>query len=175
LKKFMQLRQGDLTLKKYINKFTELAKFGRSLIDTPRKKAMRFVKGLNSPVREFLLAQVLTGTTYEVLVDMALLHETKAEEKKKEEEKATARQELRKGSKSFWRRGGSKKKFKRESVVCSRCNKPGHMARDYRMNLRRAGIKGKCFNCMEPGHYSNQCPKPCREGPSAHWKVKSLF
>jgi len=48
------------------------------------KKAMRFVKGLNSPVRELLLAQVLTGKTYEVLVDMALLHETKAEDKKKE-------------------------------------------------------------------------------------------
>jgi len=51
-------------------------------------------------------------------------------------------------------------------VVCNRCNKPGHLARDCRINLRRADIKGKCFNCMEPRHYSNQCPKPCKEGPS---------
>jgi len=35
LEKFMQLRQGDLTLKEYINKFTKLAKFKRCLIDTP--------------------------------------------------------------------------------------------------------------------------------------------
>jgi len=167
LDRFMQLRQGDLSLKEYINKFTELAKFGRSLIDTPKKKAMRFVKGLNSPGRELLLAQVPTGTTYEVLVDMALLHKTKAGEKKKEEEKAAVGQEPRKGGKSFWRRGANKKKFKKESVVCNRCNKPGNLARDCRLNLRKDDVKGKCFNCMEPGHYSNQCPKPHREGPSA--------
>jgi len=56
LEKFMQLRQEDSTLKEYIKKFTELSKFERSLIDTPKKKAMRFVKGLNSPVRGLLLA-----------------------------------------------------------------------------------------------------------------------
>jgi len=122
----MQLRQGDSTLKEYISRFTELATFGRSLIDTPRKKTMRFVKGMNSPFKELLLAQVLIGTTYEVLVDMSLLHETKAEEKKKEEEKAAASQEPKKGGRSFWRRGGNKKKFKRENVVCNRCNKTGH-------------------------------------------------
>jgi len=100
---------------------------------------MRFFKGMNSPVRELPLAQVLTGTTYEVLVDMALLHETKAEEKKKE----------------------------KENVACNRCNKTGHLAKDCRANLRRVDTKGKCFNCLEPGHYSNQCPKLRREGPSA--------
>jgi len=56
------------------------------------KKAIRFVKGPNSIVRELLLAQVLAGTTYEVLIDMALLHETKAKEKKKDEDKAIANQ-----------------------------------------------------------------------------------
>jgi len=56
LERFMQLRQGDSTLKEYINKFTKLSKFVRRLIDTLRKKAIRFVKGLNSPVRELLLA-----------------------------------------------------------------------------------------------------------------------
>jgi len=35
------------------------------------------------------------------------------------------------------------------------------------VNLRRVDKKGKCFNCLETGHYSNQCPKPRREGPSA--------
>jgi len=74
LEKFMQLRQGDSTLKEYINKFIKLSKFKRSLIETPMKKAMKFIKGLNSPVRELLLAQVLAGTIYEVLINMALLH-----------------------------------------------------------------------------------------------------
>jgi len=48
LEKFIQLWQGDFTLKKYINKFSELSKFRRSKIDTPMKKAMKFVKGINS-------------------------------------------------------------------------------------------------------------------------------
>jgi len=167
LEKFMQLRQGGSTLKDYISKFTKLAMFGRSLIDTPRKKAMRFVKGLNSLVREFHLAQVLIGTTCEVLVDMTLLHETKAEEKKKEEEKAAASQEPKKDGRSFWRRGGNKKKFKRENMACHWCNKTRKLAKAGRVNLRRVDTKGKCFNCLEPGHYSNQCPKSHREGPSA--------
>jgi len=46
-------------------------------MDTPMKKAMKFVKSLNSPVRELLLPQILAGTTYEVLVDIVLFHEGK--------------------------------------------------------------------------------------------------
>jgi len=98
---------------------------------------------------------------------MALLHKTKAEEKKKKEEKAAANQEPKKSGKSVWRSGGNKNKFKRENVTCNRCNKPEHLAKDCRVNLRRTDTKGKCFNCLEPGHYSNQCPKPRREGPNA--------
>jgi len=51
------------------------------------KKAMKFVKGLNSLVKELILTQVLVGTIYEALLDMALLHE-KGEREKKEEGKA---------------------------------------------------------------------------------------
>jgi len=56
LEKFICIKQKGSTLKEYINKFTELAKFERSLIDTPMKKAMKFVKGLNSFVKDLILA-----------------------------------------------------------------------------------------------------------------------
>lgn len=89
LEKFIQLRQGDSTIKKYIAKFTELAKFGMSLIDTPMKKAIMFVKGLNSPLREMSLTEVPIGATYEMLVETALLHVTNEKDRGTKKEKPT--------------------------------------------------------------------------------------
>jgi len=81
---------------------------------------------------------------------MALLHETKAEEKE-EEDKAVANQEPKKSGKSFWMRGGNKKKLKKESTTCTRCSKAGHLVKDCRVNLRKADIKGKCLIALSLG------------------------
>lgn len=84
LEKFIQLRQGDSTLKKCINKFTELVKFGLSLINTHTKKAMNFLKCLNSPLMELHLTQIPTCATYEMIIEMALLQTISTEGKEKE-------------------------------------------------------------------------------------------
>ena len=47
MERFLALKQGNLSVKEYVNKFNQLARFGLYLVNTPKKKALRFVKGLN--------------------------------------------------------------------------------------------------------------------------------
>jgi len=61
-----------------------------SLIDAPVKKDKKFVMGLNSPIRELLLTQVPFRIPYDVLVDMAILHENREGENGKESGNATS-------------------------------------------------------------------------------------
>ena len=64
-----------MTVKEYVNKFNQLAKFRLELVDTPHKKALRFAKRLNEPFHGLALSYIPMGATFERLVDMALMHE----------------------------------------------------------------------------------------------------
>ena len=55
LEKFLVLKQGNVTVKEYVNQFDQLARFGLDLINTPHKKALRFVKGLNEPLHSLAM------------------------------------------------------------------------------------------------------------------------
>lgn len=75
MERFLALKQGNLSVKEYVNKFNQLARFGLDLVNTPEKKALRFVKGLNEPLRGLAMTHIPMGATFERLVDMALMHE----------------------------------------------------------------------------------------------------
>ena len=45
MEKFLTLKQGSLSVKEYVNKFNQLARFGLELVNTPHNKALRFAKG----------------------------------------------------------------------------------------------------------------------------------
>lgn len=51
LEKFINLKQGSLSVKEYINQFNELSRFVMELVNTPHKKATKFAKGLNQPLQ----------------------------------------------------------------------------------------------------------------------------
>ena len=73
LEKFLSLKQGSMTVNEYVNQFNQLARFGLDLVNTPHKKALCFVKGLNEPLHSLAMTHIPMGATYERLVDMALL------------------------------------------------------------------------------------------------------
>ena len=68
-------------MKEYINKFNQLARFGLELVNTPEKKALRFVRGLNEPLQGLTMTHIPMGATFERLIEMALMHEDKVVEK----------------------------------------------------------------------------------------------
>ena len=75
MERFLALKQGSLSVKEYVNKFNQLARFGMELVNTPHKKALRFYKGLNEPLQGLAMSHVPKGATFKKLVDMALMHE----------------------------------------------------------------------------------------------------
>ena len=81
MERFLVLKQGNMTVKEYVNKFNQLARFGLELVDTPHKKALRFAKGLNEPLHGLAMSHIPMGATFERLVDMVLMHEEDKGEK----------------------------------------------------------------------------------------------
>ena len=128
MEKFLNLKQGNLTVKEYVNKFNQLARFGIELVNTPEKKALRFVRGLNEPLQGIAMTHIPMGATFEKLVYMALMHEddknSKAPEKKGDQKKPQQQQQG-KGGKG----NGDKKKTKKK---CFNCGTPGHLSKDCR-------------------------------------------
>jgi len=51
------------------------------------------------------------------------------------------------------------------------CGRPGHFARDGWANLRRKEMRGKCFICLEPGHYVEKYQKPRNKGANVQVNV----
>ena len=124
LEKFLSLKQGSMTVKEYVNRFNQLARFGLDLVNTPHKKALRFVKGLNEPLHSLAMTHIPMGATYEKLMDMALLHE---EDKGKNEAKAEVPQDKKgKGSqnKKVDSKKGGKNNKPREKRKCNFCGIP---------------------------------------------------
>ena len=95
MERFLALKQGNLTVKEYVNKFNQLARFGLELVDTPHKKALLFAKGLNEPLHGLAMSHIPMGATFEKHVNRALMHEEDKGEKK--EVKAEGTSQNRKG------------------------------------------------------------------------------
>ena len=81
MERFLTLKQGNLTVKEYVNKFNQLARLRLELVDTPHKRALRFAKGLNEPLHGLAMSHIPMGATFEKLVDMGLMHEEDKGEK----------------------------------------------------------------------------------------------
>ena len=75
MERFLSLKQGDMTVREYVDMFNQLAQFGLKLVNTARKKALHFALGLNKPLRGLAMSHIPLGATFESLVNMALLQE----------------------------------------------------------------------------------------------------
>ena len=129
-------------------------------MNTPEKKALRFVRGLNEPLQGLAMTHIPMGATFERLVEMALMHEDKAVEKKGDQKKP--QQQNKKGGKN--NNGKGKKK-------CFNCGTPGHLSKDCRKKKKTG-----CFHCGKAGHLVKDCPKKGqRAGSTSGGQVQALM
>ncbi|XP_074374474.1 uncharacterized protein LOC141714878 [Apium graveolens] len=80
--KFLELKQGNLSIADYEAKFTELARFVPEQVDTDEKRAKRFQQGLKPWIRSRVA--VFELTTYTAVVQKAMIIEGESEASQKE-------------------------------------------------------------------------------------------
>ena len=155
MERFLSLKQGDMTIREYVDKFNQLARFGLDLVNTAQKKAMHFALGLNEPLRGLAISHIPIGATFESLVNVALLNEENRSDKK--EIKVNESQNKKMGPKKEIKKKEEKSKDKKEKR-CFTCGSSTHLNKDCRKR------KGTCFNCGEMGHFTRDCPKKQGQG-----------
>ena len=161
--RFLSLKQGDMTIREYIDKFNQLARVDLDLVNTAQKKALHFALGLNEPLHGLAMSHIPLGATFESLVNMALLQEEDNNDKK--EVKANESQGKRVNSGKRGKNINNRKDKSRENRKCNFCGKVGHVSRECRKKKRK---RGECFHCGEFGHLSKDCPRKQGQGQTQY-------
>merc|ERR1712080_367923 len=154
MERFITLKQGDMSVKEYVNKFNQLARFGLDMVNTPQKKALRFARGLNEPLQGLAMSHIPHGATFESLVDMALLQGDVKKEIKMNDTQAKKTDSQWKGNQgnpSGQSSQGNQNKNKNKSQGNKGNNNKGN------------NKKGKCHYCGSVGHLIKDCKKRKRE------------
>lgn len=68
---FLHLLHGEMTVAKYGKKFTELAKYALTMVDSKKERCRRFEKGLKQEIRMSIAASVV-WCKFSKLVEAAL-------------------------------------------------------------------------------------------------------
>nr|CAE02458.1 OSJNBa0042D13.11 [Oryza sativa Japonica Group] len=177
-KEFRSLNQGSRTVTEYLHEFNRLARYAPEDVRTDEECQERFLKGLNDE----LSYPLMTGDyhDFQKLVDKAIRQEEKnnrMEQKKRQiahfkaQQGNSQRPRLTLGPQSMPQGGSSsvvrpQRQFFNNNAgnnIRNQAPHPGAAPTQPQPAKREQGSKpGVCFNCGDPGHYSDKCPKPRR-------------
>nr|AAX95912.1 retrotransposon protein, putative, Ty3-gypsy sub-class [Oryza sativa Japonica Group]ABA92473.1 retrotransposon protein, putative, Ty3-gypsy subclass [Oryza sativa Japonica Group] len=177
-KEFRSLTQGSRTVTEYLHEFNRLACYAPEDVRTDEERQERFLEGLNDE----LSYPLMTGDyhDFQKLVDKAIRQEDKynrMEQKKrriahfKAQQGNSQRPRLTLGPQSMSQGGSSsvirsQRQFFNNNAgnnIRNQAPRPIAASTQQQPAKKEQGSKpGVCFNCGEPGHYSDKCPKPRR-------------
>ncbi|XP_074323309.1 uncharacterized protein LOC141660242 [Apium graveolens] len=136
--KFLELKEGNMSVTEYEAKFTELSRFVPEQVDMEEKRAKRFQQGLQSWIRSRVA--VFKLTTYTTVVQNAMIIE--GESVMSQKEKGPGNFQNRSNRKpgfqartnmNFKRTGqGNQRTAGRKKVTYFQCGRKWHVARDCR-------------------------------------------
>nr|AAP50978.1 putative polyprotein [Oryza sativa Japonica Group]ABF97988.1 retrotransposon protein, putative, Ty3-gypsy subclass [Oryza sativa Japonica Group] len=156
-KEFRSLTQGSRSVTEYLHEFNRLARYAPEDVRTDKQRQERFLEGLNDE----LSYPLMTGDyhDFQKLVDKAIRQED------------NQRPHLTLGPQSLPQGGSSsvvrpQRQFFNNNAgnnIRNQAPRPVAAPTQQQPAKREQGSKpGVCFNCGDPGHYSDKCPKPRR-------------
>jgi hypothetical protein len=74
-KEFLSLKQGNITLNEYIDKFIQLSRYAPEEVDEHERKQEQFLEGLIGPLQYQLMSH--TFPSFQKLLDKAIAFEHK--------------------------------------------------------------------------------------------------
>nr|CAH66012.1 OSIGBa0093M15.2 [Oryza sativa] len=177
-KEFRSLTQGCRTVTEYLHEFNRLARYAPEDVRTDEERQEKFLEGLNDE----LSYPLMTGDypDFQKLVDKAIRQEDKynrMEQKKrriahfKAQLGNSQRPRLTLGPQSM-QQGGSSSVVRPQrqlfnnnagNNIRNQAPRPVAASTQQQPAKKEQGSKpGVCFNCVDPGHYADKCPKPRR-------------
>jgi hypothetical protein len=176
--KFLNLKQGGMSVPKYLDKFTTWGRYAPNDIDTDEKKREGFLNGLQEELQTYLIA--VHYPDLEAMVDAAIM----VEDKNKAARESRKRRMMSQGGPS-----GQRSRSLPPSRVApppqrfaSQAPKPNHPNRQYASNRPSGGnysggnrnafnptnrSQGSgCYTCGQPGYFSKECPLKKPSAPS---------
>ncbi|XP_063938038.1 uncharacterized protein LOC135147914 [Daucus carota subsp. sativus] len=131
--KFLELKQGNLSVAEYEAKFTELSRFVPEYVDSEIKRAKRFQQGLKQWIRSRIAMFELKE--YPAMVQKAMIIEGESDFSVKERD-----DKKRKAEKGHYANSCPHDKPK-SSVNCFKCGNYGHYAKDCRADASRGNTQ----------------------------------
>src|SRR5512139_3644781 len=177
-KEFRSLTQGSRSVTEYLHEFNRLARYTPEDVRTDEERQEKFLEGLNDE----LSYPLMTGdySDFQKLVDKAIRQEDKynrMEQKKrriaqfKTQQGNNQKPRLTLGPQSMPHGGSSsvvrpQRQFFNNNAgnnIRNQAPRPVAAPAQQQPAKREQGNKPVvCFNCGDPGHYADKCPKPRR-------------
>lgn len=180
--KFLELKQGNMSVLEYEKKFTELSRFVNKYVHTDEEKAQRFQQGLEPWIRSRV--SMFEINNYSGVVQKAAIIENDGVQARKNRENKKRKGQFRgprneegsppkgsvkrigfhKGGNFQKRNDGNKKQGNKphnrgqeggnqpQRVECKHCGKM-HLGICNKLNMT-------CFKCNQKGHLANECKNP---------------
>ncbi|XP_024986584.1 uncharacterized protein LOC112521827 [Cynara cardunculus var. scolymus] len=149
---FLNLEQGNRYVKDYTEKFIQYSRFAEHYISTESRKVERYIWGLKSSIREFVIA--MNPTTFTSIVDAA---EVTERNKNKQEEGKVIEKRRWEGPAAGYRGPKTMKYTSNQRSMQKFNKKPCPKCRKIHQGECRMEPK-KCFKCGSVGHLLNNCP-----------------